>query len=815
MLKKILIPFLLFFSFVGFTAPTYSKNGENLGQIDDFISYLISNAYYDKDGLNSNKNIHTSCLNKEKYNLKLSCVQTKLSDRRNYFIGKMILKHKNVFFEEDNSRNTERFIKKTEEIIQEIDKNYELRDFFQNKLFTSLKKNFDRNQKRVSLAFAYESKSLSEFNLSLSSIIVKSDVEKAEVYLDGKYLGKTPLFSEKIVPKGTYSLRLTKSFLSASLSIKVNEKNEFIVKLKNSNDDVKAINKLVSEFDINEKKLSNELTIKNLKKVIGIKKKSKNFIKDFKSLQLDNEESKLRILNEYIAEYDEDKINNISKELLSNKEDINDLLKSYEDLEKIDSNFGERNLIKVSFSGREEDFPENDIKASYFDKNNADLLVEQNGFYLNIASDPVKIDRDVISESERIGKYLSGTIQRPNGSYVTAKTNHDIAYNNYIIAKRKAENASRACYEQGSFLEQVLCGTIISGLASGSEARAYEKAKRTLNNTPPYVSEKVYKDYVYVETVVKAKKNQKLKIDKLNLKTKKIEEGIINFNKEETFYLYNGLHPEEKKPPKKQNTQGEIDEFLIEKESSLKVSTILSKFEKSKDKKISSFTSLNEIDFLKKNINPEKKVGFFNNLISFFWNSSSNLKDDQKEESDLENQIDRRFESVVQIKTLDGSLGTGFYVKNNLIVTNQHVVGGNSSVDIINFYKEKFIGEVIKVDRYRDLALINVSNKGLPVKIFNKSFLKLGSEVEALGHPEGFDYSLSRGIVSSTRKITPPLASVNLGEVEYIQTDTDVNPGNSGGPLFHNDNVVGVNTFGNLKGLNFAVSYKELIKFID
>ena len=92
-----------------------------------------------------------------------------------------------------------------------------------------------------------------------------------------------------------------------------------------------------------------------------------------------------------------------------------------------------------------------------------------------------------------------------------------------------------------------------------------------------------------------------------------------------------------------------------------------------------------------------------------------------------------------------------------------------------------------------------------------------------MGHPVGFEYSLSRGIVSSTRKISPPFASVNLGEVEYIQTDTDINPGNSGGPLFYDNEVVGVNAWKQsydtqsrpVSGINFAISYKELINFLE
>ena len=80
-----------------------------------------------------------------------------------------------------------------------------------------------------------------------------------------------------------------------------------------------------------------------------------------------------------------------------------------------------------------------------------------------------------------------------------------------------------------------------------------------------------------------------------------------------------------------------------------------------------------------------------------------------------------------------------------------------------------------------------------------------GKTTTSVGLSDGLKFS--QGIISSLKGFED-----NSNE---LQIDAAINPGNSGGPLFHKDNVVGVNTFGNLKGLNFAVSYKELIKFID
>ena len=55
-------------------------------------------------------------------------------------------------------------------------------------------------------------------------------------------------------------------------------------------------------------------------------------------------------------------------------------------------------------------------------------------------------------------------------------------------------------------------------------------------------------------------------------------------------------------------------------------------------------------------------------------------------------------------------------------------------------------------------------------------------------------------------------------EVLYVQSDVAINRGNSGGPMFLGDKVIGINTWGLSKqvseGLNFAVHYSEALAFM-
>ena len=115
-----------------------------------------------------------------------------------------------------------------------------------------------------------------------------------------------------------------------------------------------------------------------------------------------------------------------------------------------------------------------------------------------------------------------------------------------------------------------------------------------------------------------------------------------------------------------------------------------------------------------------------------------------------------------------------------------------------------------------DLALIKVNKRGTPVEFRDRTNkIKVGTEVEAIGHPKGYDYSINRGVVSSLREIS----LIDFGrKVKFIQSDVPINQGNSGGPLYIGDKVIGVNTLRDNRvseGLNFAIYYSEVIDFVD
>ena len=152
------------------------------------------------------------------------------------------------------------------------------------------------------------------------------------------------------------------------------------------------------------------------------------------------------------------------------------------------------------------------------------------------------------------------------------------------------------------------------------------------------------------------------------------------------------------------------------------------------------------------------------------------------------------------------------------MLTNYHVIEGASNISIIDQNKKRSSAVVMKTDLKRDLALLKTNMQGNPVEFYSGQ-LKQGAGVEALGHPKGFKFSLTKGSISAIRLWSSGYSVTDNNNVLFIQTDAAINHGNSGGPLFFKNKVVGVNTQGlnkdSTEGMNFAVHFSEVQKFLS
>jgi S1-C subfamily serine protease len=138
--------------------------------------------------------------------------------------------------------------------------------------------------------------------------------------------------------------------------------------------------------------------------------------------------------------------------------------------------------------------------------------------------------------------------------------------------------------------------------------------------------------------------------------------------------------------------------------------------------------------------------------------------------------------------------------RDGVILTNNHVVAGSSSVTVsfTDGQHNQMPGTVLGTDPQHDLALVKVDATDLsPITVGSSSKLQLGDRVAAIGFPLGLGGpTVTEGIVSGlSRNVTVGGEGTTEHLKGLIQTDAAINPGNSGGPLIDgNGNLVGINT---------------------
>lgn len=189
----------------------------------------------------------------------------------------------------------------------------------------------------------------------------------------------------------------------------------------------------------------------------------------------------------------------------------------------------------------------------------------------------------------------------------------------------------------------------------------------------------------------------------------------------------------------------------------------------------------------------------------------------------------KRFgDAVVMISTPRG-LGTGFFISTEgHLVTNYHVIEGETRLTVTLFrreaqgYERHEITEVriLALQPLRDIALLQIDRSALgktpivPVLLHDSrsagSATVVGDLVFAIGNPLGLERTVTQGIVSSTTR--------TYGHLRFVQTDASINPGNSGGPLFNaRGEVVGIASMkaGFFDGLAFGIPVEDLIDFLE
>lgn len=178
--------------------------------------------------------------------------------------------------------------------------------------------------------------------------------------------------------------------------------------------------------------------------------------------------------------------------------------------------------------------------------------------------------------------------------------------------------------------------------------------------------------------------------------------------------------------------------------------------------------------------------------------------------------------AVVQINVKTGQgggLGSGFIIdKRGYIITNNHVVQGAQSVEVVLYGGLTLSAHVVGTDPPDDLAVVQITppKTGLTVATLgDSSKLRVGQDVLAIGNPLGITQTVTSGIVSALNRTVGTIP-------DAVQTDAPINPGNSGGALVDlQGDVIGVPTSTAIdpqfktpaNGVGFAVPSNR-VKFI-
>jgi serine protease Do len=173
-------------------------------------------------------------------------------------------------------------------------------------------------------------------------------------------------------------------------------------------------------------------------------------------------------------------------------------------------------------------------------------------------------------------------------------------------------------------------------------------------------------------------------------------------------------------------------------------------------------------------------------------------------------------------------LGTGFIIRaDGVIVTNAHVVAGATSISVMLRDGTTYPARAIGTDETNDLAVLQVSAKGLPVAPLGDSDnLLVGEWAIAIGNPYGFmlgnaEPSVTAGVISGVGRNLVARGEGPSAYFDMIQTDASINPGNSGGPLANaSGEVIGVNTSiystsGGSVGLGFAIPVNRARRVVE
>lgn len=444
---------------------------------------------------------------------------------------------------------------------------------------------------------------------------------------------------------------------------------------------------------------------------------------------------------------------------------------------------GQQQGVDVSFVGLHDTALKSSADLSRLQGSGTDFVL--------IWVDSVRSPRNIVNQSRIESTFKAGQRQVVNPQY----------HSNQIKCQTAQQDLAKASVRNTLNPSANRFGALLQGLGEVALQQARDQACGEFSRTPIQISEDVFRPYTYNITDIRLDRETVGRIISYSTKS-----GISVYPFEEreskSYRVVSGRHRDDLSP-----NHGLVSEADLDRDSSLPVTINAPKL-------IDRITADGVFSAPRSTL-----ASVVDGRTSPSTAGPAGLGASQRQVRSTEtvpaaalpSHVDPRTRSVVIVRTAD-SLGTGFYVEPNRIITNAHVVGSTSTISLETVSGEKFTGVVRKRDIGRDLALIEVTKLGQPVELAGH-IVRQGDTVEAIGHPRGLFFSLTRGVVSALRRHR---LETGADHVQIIQMDTTIAPGNSGGPLYSKDKVIGINTFQrrDSSGLNFAVHSSEIAIFL-
>ena len=411
-----------------------------------------------------------------------------------------------------------------------------------------------------------------------------------------------------------------------------------------------------------------------------------------------------------------------------------------------------------------------------------------------------KAHRRIATKTGHESRFIAVYQTQPNPDYNMAQNKVNSAQANLQSAQmQKMSTDSQYCYGAGCLGKAI--AQIAAAVQVGKAKDAVSAALSELQSTPMTKQVPVYRSYRYDVAEIKATKNMTVHYYVIDRRNSTFFKSTFDVEEKKTFQTVFSVHdkdPNNGDIKARYSTESEVAAWE-DRAATVRLSQLTGHYlaNQSAWKKLPSLISL------RREMLRDKNTAIATYNASKF---------------DARPLNDPRFDNVVVvIAPQRKALGSGFFVRPDTVLTNWHVVENAKFVEMKTYDGQETFGKVIARDVMRDLALIKAQNRGKPVTFYSRNKIDLGQTVEAIGHPKGLEFSITRGVISAIRRDSPTtLPQGSRKNVLFIQTDAPINPGNSGGPLFLGDKVVGVNTqkLRKAESLNFAVHYSEVQAFL-